>query len=204
LSEHPGLIYDYSGFPEESYNLKYPCSGSPKLAEIVHHCLGHKGIYSELDANRGFDHGVFVPMKIMYPNADIPCVQLSLNHSLDPEEHIRIGSSLGHLHESDILVIGSGFSFHNLQAFFGQRSEDHKALNEGFEGWLQNLCISKTIPEKERRRELVEWSRAPGAKYCHPREEHLLPLHVCYGVSESSCSSSSLIEIMGVKTSMYI
>ena len=114
----PALIYDYYGFPEKSYEIEYPCPGEPALADQVQRLLTEAGIEARLDAQRGFDHGLFVPLKIMYPEADIPCIQLSLVKGLDPAEHIRIGKALAGLRQEGLLVIGSGFSFHNMKAFF--------------------------------------------------------------------------------------
>ena len=111
----PPLFYDYSGFPEESYRITYPAPGDPLLAGRIVKLLENSGIQAATDEHRGFDHGVFVPLKIMYPEATIPCVQLSLVNSLDPAEHIRVGRALsGLLEEENLLIIGSGASFHNL------------------------------------------------------------------------------------------
>ena len=114
---NPPLIYDYYGFPEQAYEIQYPAPGQPDLAQTVFSALRSKGIKSALDDKRGFDHGLFVPLKIMYPEADVPCIQLSLLNSLDPREHINIGNALSGLEYENLLVIGSGFSFHNMNAF---------------------------------------------------------------------------------------
>lgn len=115
---NPPLIYDYYGFPSESYEIQYPCPGDPELANDIYRMLSVQGIEARLDASRGFDHGVFVPLKIMYPEADIPCVQLSLVRNLDPLLHIEIGAALQTLVDRNVLVIGSGFSFHSIDEFF--------------------------------------------------------------------------------------
>jgi len=114
--ENPGLIYDYSGFPKASYEISYPCPGAPCLARSIAEHLDKAGIDAGLDEARGFDHGLFMPLKIMFPNADIPCVQLSLIKSLDPAEHIQLGCALQDLGDQSMLLIGSGFSFHNMRA----------------------------------------------------------------------------------------
>lgn len=116
--ETPPLIYDYDGFPDEAYQIDYPVPGSPKLAEKIYGLLQQNGIDASLDGQRGFDHGVFVPLKIMYPEAAIPCVQLSLIKHLKAESHVNLGKALSALRSENILIIGSGFSFHNLRAFF--------------------------------------------------------------------------------------
>lgn len=201
---NPPLIYDYYGFPEESYQISYPCPGNPALATELYKALDGAGITSRLDGSRGFDHGLFVPLKIMYPEADIPCIQLSLVNSLDPAEHIRIGRALQSLDCENLLVIGSGFSFHNMRAFFAPEAADTKALNEAFEDWLADTCGSPELSEQDRAQRLVDWEAAPGARYCHPREEHLLPLHVCYGLAEKPCSEVLELRILNKKASMVL
>lgn len=200
----PSLIYDYSGFPEESYNIKYPCLGEPLLAEQVYHLLNYAGLEVRLDKRRGFDHGLFVPLKIMYPEADVPCIQLSLLQSLDPAEHIKLGKALSGIKYDDLLIIGSGFSFHNMRAFFTPETSDTKAKNNAFEQWLIDTCSNTDIGEEERTQRLENWEQAPFARYCHPREEHLLPLHVCYGIAQSPCSEYFELRILDKKSSVYL
>jgi len=200
----PSLIYDYYGFPEESYHIQYPCVGDPSMAGEVHRLLGSAGIEAKLDATRGFDHGLFVPLKIMYPDANIPCVQLSLVDTLNPAVHIEMGRALGALSQKNVLVIGSGFSFHNLRAFFAADTTASRELNQAFEAWLAETCCSADRSEQERVQRLILWSDAPGARYCHPREEHLLPLHVCYGVAQAPCSERFGLTIMNKASSMYL
>ena len=200
----PSLIYDYYGFPEASYEIEYPCPGDPMLAGQISKQLESAGIKARLDEQRGFDHGLFVPLKIMYPDADIPCVQLSLLSNLDPRTHINLGQALQELTYDDTLVIGSGFSFHNLRAFFTPETSESKAMNEEFEGWLLNTCTSKKYTEQERTNRLINWEQAPSARFCHPREEHLLPLHVCYGLGRMPCSKSYELQVMDKKSSMYL
>lgn len=200
----PSLIYDYYGFPPESYEIQYPCVGEPSLAREVHRLLGNRGIDAKPDEARGFDHGVFVPLKIMYPEAEIPCVQLSLVDTLDPLPHIEMGNALENLADQNVLVIGSGFSFHNLSAFFAPDNAESLQLSASFEKWLQDVCTNGELREHERREMLINWRDAPGARFCHPREEHLLPLHVCYGVAQAPCTEASEVTIMNKKSSMYV
>ncbi|MDX1381704.1 MAG: class III extradiol ring-cleavage dioxygenase [Xanthomonadales bacterium] len=200
----PPLIYDYYGFPPESYRITYPCPGAPELAGAVRGALRAAGFDAGLDEERGFDHGLFVPLKIMYPEADIPCVQLSLLQSLDAAEHLRLGAALAGLDHAGLLVIGSGFSFHNLRAFFAPDSPDSRRQNEAFEAWLIETCASRDLSEDERARRLTDWARAPFARYCHPREEHLLPLHVCYGMAGAACTEHFELEILNKKASLYL
>ncbi|PCI57971.1 MAG: dioxygenase [Gammaproteobacteria bacterium] len=203
-NDSPDLIYDYSGFPEQAYNINYPVKGSPYLTEKILLSLNNKKLNAELNNKRGFDHGVFVPLKIMYPDADIPCVQLSLVNSLDPKTHIRIGEALGALEQDNILIIGSGFSFHNMKAFFDPVTTESQYKNELFESWLINTCSNKALNEMERADLFNKWENAPCARYCHPREEHLLPLHVCYGATKSACSHVFELTILNKKSSMYL
>lgn len=200
----PPLIYDYRGFPEESYRLKYPCLGEPDLAAKITKALGDAGVETVLDKQRGLDHGVFVPLMIMYPEADIPCVQVSLLNSLNPLEHIEMGRALQSLPLDDVLVIGSGFSFHNMGAFFAEETSESKDKNKAFESWLLETCSDQKIDEADRASRLVGWSDAPHARYCHPREEHLLPLHVCYGLAGVSCTETFELQILRKKSSMYL
>ncbi len=178
----PPLIYDYGGFPDEAYRLRYPAPGSPELAERARSLLGDAGLDPLLDADRGFDHGMFIPLMLMYPDASIPVVQLSLLGSLDPVAHIAMGAALAPLTHEDVLVLGSGFTFHNMGAFGpGHPVGGRDAQNEAFEDWLGETVAANDMSEAERTHRLTHWEQAPGARYCHPREEHLLPLHVCYG-----------------------
>lgn len=199
----PELIYDYSGFPPEAYEIKYPCPGEPALANQVHSVLEQAGISSRLDDQRGFDHGVFVPLKLMYPEANIPCVQLSLVNSLDAATHLAIGRALQALDYENLLVIGSGFSFHNMPAFFAPNTPEVRSRNEAFEDWLEETCTDVALPEAERVSRLVSWERAPYARFCHPREEHLLPLHVCYGLANRASQMNVSATILGKKAGMF-
>lgn len=201
--ENPGLIYDYYGFPPESYAVQYPCPGSPSLARAVCQQLEKVGISVSADSNRGFDHGLFVPLKIMYPEANIPCVQLSLIKSLDPLTHIKLGRALQELADPSLLLIGSGFSFHNMKAFFTTETAGSRNANTSFEHWLLDTCSNQDISEKERTERLVNWESAPAARDCHPREEHLLPLHVCYGFAEAACTKAITLKILNKESSMY-
>ncbi len=181
--EFPPLIYDYYGFTPEAYQIKYDAPGDPALAERIFLLLREAGIAARMDVRRGFDHGLFIPLKIMYPDANIPCVQLSLLRDLNPQSHIRLGSALSELRGQNLLVLGSGFSFHNLREFAYSGAADIDAKNEAFQQWLIDTCAGEGLSDEERRERLVDWEKAPNARYCHPREDHLLPLHVCAGLS---------------------
>ena len=180
--ESPALFYDYYGFPEEAYELKYPAPGNPGLAGRIQNLLEEKDISASVVNDRGFDHGVFIPLKLMYPDADIPVVQLSLIRGLNPDEHLSLGRALHNLIEGNVLIIGSGLSFHNMSAFSWESAHEADSANDEFQDWLILVCTGEHS-QAEREKMLSEWDKAPYARYCHPREEHLIPLHVCCGMS---------------------
>ena len=199
----PELIYDYYGFPPESYAINYPCAGEPELAGKVAQVIRAAGIDVAEDPKRGLDHGVFVPLKIMYPDADIPCVQLSLINSLDAAVHIRIGEALANLDYDDLLILGSGFSFHNMRAFFAVDTLQSRTMNQGFEDWLKEVLSSSSISETDRQEKLENWEQAPGARFCHPREEHLLPLHVCYGAAGRAADLTDSVVVLNKQAGTF-
>jgi aromatic ring-opening dioxygenase catalytic subunit (LigB family) len=201
---YPSLIYDYYGFPEETYRIQYPAPGAPELAEKVFQLLRASGLEARNDRQRGFDHGMFVPLILMYPEAAIPCVQLSLLKSLDPEAHIRMGQALSELRKENLLIIGSGFSFHNLRALMARNRGERDVRNEEFDRWLIDTCTNESLFPEERARRLVEWEQAPSARYCHPREEHLLPLHVCYGLANAPALLVFNDQILGKMASAFL
>jgi aromatic ring-opening dioxygenase catalytic subunit (LigB family) len=181
-AERPPMLYDYYGFPKEAYEIAYPAPGSPDLAQQVLELLGAKGIRAQIDPSRGFDHGLFVPLLLMYPDADIPCTQISLLSGLDPSAHLELGKALSGLADQDILIVGSGFSFHNMRAFDWTGANKRDARNDAFQDWLIETCVGQHT-QQDREERLVSWESSPYARYCHPREEHLLPLHVCAGIA---------------------
>jgi 4,5-DOPA dioxygenase extradiol len=194
---HPPLIYDYYGFPEESYKITYPAPGEPALAQDIFRLLQKRGIDARMDDDRGFDHGLFVPLKIMFPGAHIPCVQLSLVNGLAPAKHIELGRALRSLKERKVLILGSGFSFHNMRAFFTPNPDIPDSRNIAFQEWLIETCTNDRLSPDKRDEQLIAWSIAPHARYCHPREEHLLPLHVCWGIGETPAKLAFDGEILG-------
>lgn len=197
--EAPGMLYDYGGFPPETYEITYPAPGNPTLAAEIAGLLQEQGMPAALDAKRGYDHGLFVPLMLMYPQAQIPCLQLSLLTSLDAAAHITLGRALAPLRDRNLLVLGSGMSFHNLRAFFmpGLVSD---ADNAAFEDWLQQTCCT-AMAESGREALLANWHRAPGGLKCHPRPEHLLPLHVCYGMAGKAAETVFSDTVMGKRVS---
>ena len=196
---NPGMFYDYYGFPEESYQINYPAPGHPQLAERIAGMLAKNNLPSGFDAQRGYDHGHFIPLKLMYPQADIPSLQISLLHNLNAADHLALGKALRELLQENILIIGSGFSFHNMRAFSFQGSNTPDPANDAFQNWLIETCTGP-ISTEEREQRLAEWDKAPSARYCHPREEHLLPLHVCQGLAGKSAKLIFNDRILGKRS----
>lgn len=178
----PPMIYDYGGFPAHTYQIQYPAPGDPALAAQVQQLLAAGGFPTLLDAQRGFDHGTFSALYPVYPQADMPIVQLSLRHDLDPQAHLDVGRLLAPLREQGILIVGSGLSFHNLRAFNAQGA----AASRAFDDWLR---ATMALPASERSAQLLAWEQAPAARQAHPREEHLLPLMVVLGAAEHGIAS---------------
>jgi 4,5-DOPA dioxygenase extradiol len=199
----PPMLYDYYGFPDEAYDITYPAPGSPELANRIFNSLLKNNISARIDPHRGFDHGLFIPLKLMYPQADIPSLQLSLLRGLNPTAHIALGNALRDLMHENVLVIGSGFSFHNLSAFSWQGVDMPDPANDAFQNWLIEVCTG-SITQTEREQHLIEWQKAPSARYCHPREEHLMPLHVCVGMAHNPASKIFDGRILGKRAVAFL
>ena len=198
-AENPAMEYDYTGFPEHTYHIQYPAAGSPILANRVRELLSLAGIKSEGDAMRGFDHGAFVPLMLMYPNADIPVVLLSMKSGYDPLEHIKLGEALAPLRDEGILIIGSGLTYHNMRGF-GHVSS--RVASVEFEQYL-NDAITDANPVL-RNEKLIDWEQAPFARAAHPREDHLIPLLVVAGAAETSVGKRLFMdEALGVVMASY-
>ena len=197
-STHPPLLFDYNGFPPHTYELEWAAPGSPELATRVGALLSAAGIESATEAKRGFDHGVFIPLKLAYPDANVPTVQLSLRADLDPKAHLAIGRALAPLRDEGVFIVGSGMSFHNLRAF---GSPSTGPVSEAFDAWLRQTA---TLEAKERDARLVQWASAPSARQAHPREEHLLPLMVIAGAAGADRGVTAYSRtLMGAKISAY-
>ena len=177
-SAHPPMEYDYYGFPEHTYHLQYPAQGSPELAQRVRDLLSASSIECAEDPERGLDHGVFVPMMLMYPEANIPVVLLSMKSDYDPLEHIKLGETLAPLRDEGVLIIGSGLTYHNMRGF-GRPASLEPSVQ--FEQYLFE-AISSNDPQ-QRNQALVDWEQAPFARLVHPREDHLIPLMVVAGAA---------------------
>ncbi|RMG13060.1 MAG: dioxygenase [Deltaproteobacteria bacterium] len=179
-SPRPPLLYDYYGFPPHTYALRWPAPGAPELARRARMLLRAAGIESAEDPERGFDHGVFVPLKVAFPDAHLPTFQVSLVEGLDPALHLRIGEALAPLRDEGVLIVGSGMSFHNLGLFGRSADPAVDEASRAFDAWLEAVC---TGDPDERAAALEHWETAPYARLCHPREEHLLPLLVAAGAA---------------------
>jgi aromatic ring-opening dioxygenase catalytic subunit (LigB family) len=172
---HPELIYDYRGFPPHTYQLRYDAAGSPALAAESSALLAAAGVAAAVDPARGLDHGIFIPLKVAFPAADIPIVPISIRSDLDAAAHLQAGQALQKLRDEDVLIIGSGMSFHNMR---GYGDPAFGPISDQFDAWLTDAA---------RDGRLADWEQAPGARLCHPpgEEEHLLPLMIAAGAGHS-------------------
>jgi aromatic ring-opening dioxygenase catalytic subunit (LigB family) len=194
----PNLIFDYSGFPEHTYQLTWLAPGEPALAARMTELLKNAGLPSAVSASRGFDHGVFVPLKLVFPEVRIPVVSLSLAASLHPALHLAAGRALYPLRDEGVLLVGSGMSFHNLRAYFRPETPERA---RAFDAWLTRAVES---PAAERDALLTGWREAPFAAFAHPREEHLIPLMVAAGAGgEAHGTRIFSDEPMGAAISAY-
>jgi aromatic ring-opening dioxygenase catalytic subunit (LigB family) len=181
-SPAPPMVYDYTGFPPETYKVIYPAPGAPEIAARAMALLQVAGIAAHLDTAQGFDHGTFAPMAVMYPNADIPLFQISLLKSYDPAAHLAIGRALAPLRDEGVMIIGSGLSFHNLRMFGPAAKEP----SEAFDAWLGQALA---LPSAARTDAMLNWESAPYARICHREEDHLVPLFVALGAAEGEAAT---------------
>ena len=181
VASQPGMLFDYYGFPPHTYELRYPAPGAPALAGHVSTLLTEAGFAPVQDAERGYDHGTFIPLKVAFPDADVPVLQMSLLSSLDAAAHLRLGQALAPLRDEGVLIIGSGMSYHNMRGYGDARSAPIAAE---FDRWLSDTVA---LPARERSARLANWDTAsgPAGRLSHPprAEEHLLPLHVVAGAA---------------------
>jgi aromatic ring-opening dioxygenase catalytic subunit (LigB family) len=197
----PGLLFDYYGFPPHTYQLTWPTPGAPELAGEVAELLGKAGFDTAFDNRRGLDHGVFIPLKLVRPEADIPVLQLSLRSDMDPQAHLELGRVLAPLREQGVLIVGSGMSFHNIPLMRANLATPAPAV-EAFDRWLQNMIV---LPQAERDAALADWQQAPGALLAHPDAEHLLPLHVVAGAAADSPGRTDFHQVaMGVPLAGFV
>lgn len=201
FGQNPPMYCDYYGFPDFTYQLKWNVPGQPQLAEKVEALLSNAGFKIKREYKRGFDHGIFVPLMIAFPEAKIPVIQLSLVHSLDPATHLAMGKAIEPLREQDVLIIGSGMSYHNMHGFMSGSGKASK-ISKQFDNWLSNTI--ETADAEKRNKLLMDWKTAPGALDSHPRSEHLVPLFVIAGAAGKDRGSHDFSgKLMGVNISGY-
>ncbi|KMS51910.1 aromatic ring-cleaving dioxygenase [Novosphingobium barchaimii LL02] len=180
---HPPLLYDHGGFPNYTYRLTFPAPGAPEVAARIGTLLSAAGIASATETRRGWDHGVFVPLKVMKPCADIPVVQLSMQRGLDPAAHLAIGRALRPLRDEGVLILGSRQTYHTMRGFFGGGAADQKA--EAIDAWLRATMLDGATRDKS----LIRWEDAPHARAAQPHEDHLLPLMVAEGAASGEAGT---------------
>lgn len=204
---NPPMLFDYGGFPPHTYELNFPASGSAQLVTRTQELLNNNGIKTNLDSQRGFDHGTFIPLLVALPNADIPVVQLSMRADLNPQAHIKMGEALQPLRDEGVLIIGSGMSYHNLRSMFAQMGKtlpkDYVMPDaQVFHNWLTHT-ITNPNPTT-RNANLTNWATAPNAQQAHPREEHLIPLHVVAGAAGTDIGKQMLDDnVLGTPQSAF-
>lgn len=176
-ADWPAMIYDYTGFPADLYNISYPAPGAPALAEAIAQQLHGEGWRVGLDRERGFDHGTYSLLKAIYPHADVLVVQMSIRSPLDPAEHLAMGQALQPLRDAGVLILGSGQSFHNLEC----RGATARSASVAFDTWLRKVLLTNT-PEA-RNQALLAWESAPFARLAHPHPDHFIPLLVVAGAA---------------------
>ncbi|MEA3182275.1 MAG: hypothetical protein QOI59_5798 [Gammaproteobacteria bacterium] len=177
-ADQPGMVYDYGGFPDYLYRIRYAAPGSPSLAARIRDLLTAGNVSARLDDQRGFDHGTFSVMHVLAPEEDMPIVQLSMDSRMDPALHLQVGRLLAPLRDEGVLIVGSGFSFHNFFIREARAGESSK----GFDAWLQDVLVCSK--PAERTQQLIRWQKAPFARAAHPHEDHLIPLMVAAGAAE--------------------
>lgn len=203
----PPLLYDYYGFPPSTYQIKFPAPGAPEVSARIAELLDAAGIAWKYDHERGFDHGVFIPLKVAFPHADVPIVQVSLLASMDAGEHIRLGRALAPLRDEGVLIVGSGMTYHNMRTLMAnlRGNGDGRApdpASQRFDDWLEDV-LTREAPQT-RAEALAAWAKAPGARDAHPREEHLLPLHVAVGAAGADPGRRTLKDVvMGAVESAF-
>ncbi|XP_061182665.1 uncharacterized protein LOC133191023 isoform X2 [Saccostrea echinata] len=175
------LYYDYGGFPPETYKIHWPVVGAPSIAQKVKKCLQDAGIKSEEETKRGLDHGVFVPLKLVFPEANIPVVQVSLLKNERMSDHLKIAEALSPLRHDNILIIGSGFATHSL----GQSLEPEKWAKD-VKLWLNDVLTNKNYSPSERKERLLGYKSAPGFSKAHSTLDHFLPLAMACAAAQYS------------------
>jgi len=177
-SARPETIHDFGGFPAELYQLRYPAPGTPELAQLIKNQLAEAGIAAGIDASQGLDHGAWVPLRILFPAADVPVLQLSVQPALGARHHYALGAALASLSDQNILIVASGHMTHNLRDYIRPPGGERPAPDtRAFREWAHTQVMR---PNDDA---LLDWEHAPGALYAHPTPEHFLPLFVALGAA---------------------
>lgn len=196
--DHCDTIHDFYGFPDRLYKLKYPAPGSPELAKRVQELLMESGFKRvHLDKKRGLDHGAWVPLMLMYPEADIPVCQLSIQLRKDAKHHYNIGRALAPLREEGVLIVGSGSATHNLRDLDFD-AKDVTPWAAEFDNWLEESLVNgryEDVNDYEK--------KAPHAKRAHPWPDHFYPLHVAMGASGDNSKAELIHRSWGLGTLSY-
>ena len=179
-STAPGMVYDYQGFPPETYRIRYPSPGAPEVALEAVELLQAAGCAATLNDTRGYDHSTYSLMQPMFPQADIPVVQMSIQASMEAEDHLRAGAALAPLRDRNILIIGSGMSIH-------ERGPEMATASPPFDAWLHDAVLSSD--SARRWQALAAWEEAPFARQVHPTADHLLPLMVAAGAAQDDAAT---------------
>jgi 4,5-DOPA dioxygenase extradiol len=180
-AENPATIHDFGGFPKALYQLQYPALGAPELASAVVQHLTKANLPARTDPTRGMDHGAWVPLRLIYPNADIPVTQLSIQTHLGAAHHLKVGEALSPLLDQGVLILASGSATHNLGELRRQAAEEAPTWVIEFDRWLREALHKKDVEA------LLDYrTRAPYAQHNHPSEEHLLPLFVALGTGRDA------------------
>ncbi len=196
-AEAPGLIYDYRGFPPHTYALRYDVPGAPALAARAAARLAAQGLQAGVDPARGLDHGVFIPLKVAFPDAAIPLVEMSVDRTLDPALHLAAGRALAPLRDEGVLILGSGMSFHNMRAYGDPRAT---GPSRAFDRWLVDSATRDGASRAER---LTHWAEAPSGRFSHPQAEHLLPLMVAAGAADGTGEQVYAEEVLATAISAF-
>lgn len=197
MATRPGMIHDYAGFSASMYRIAYPAPGAPDVAMEVGTLLEAAGLPVAFDGERGYDHGTYGVLAPMYPDADVPVLQMSIRSPLDETEHLEMGKALTPLRDNGILIIGSGQSFHNLSL----RGPQAREASDQFDQWLRRAVEA---PAAVRNESLIAWAKAPAARIAHPHADHLIPLHVAAGAASDDAGVCIFRDrIADIATSAY-
>ncbi len=190
-SARPETIHDFSGFPEPLYRLKYPADGSPSLAQRAQSLLRNEGFTAAIDGSRGLDHGAWSPLLYMYPQADVPVVQLSVQPALGPGHHLAVGRALRKLPDEDVLIIGSGHLTHNLRDWDRSGRAGPAPYAREFQQWVFEKIKNKDLETLSDYR-----SASPHGTRAHPTDEHFLPLFVALGAAPDKTKPERIYDVI--------